>query len=988
MPYLKDRYLQTVSQTAKNISNRIFTPVAPLDIMCYITEEPVDFHHRTTGTALHLRQGDSWAHQLFDCGWFHFTGTVPVACEGKEVVLLIDISGEGLIVDSQGEPAEGITCVDSQYDLKLGKPGKWVYPFQSKGKTNSPIDVWMDAGLNDLLGNVQNQGRIQLAQIGIRNPRLFQLFHDMNVLIDYLQCSNEKSARYNQILFSLYDACTQVSSLEDGGYDVLEDAARRQIAMHGGKDAPLTFTAVGHAHMDLAWLWPIRETKRKTARTFATALAMMDRYPDYIFGASQPQQFQWLKEEYPGLYRRVKEKVREGRFEVQGCMWVEADTNLSGGEALVRQILYGKKFFMDEFNTDVRVLWLPDVFGYNAAMPQLLAKSDCDAFMTQKLSWSQHNKFPHHTFRWQGIDGTEIFTSMLPEETYNSSLLPRALRTAEENYTDNGICSEALILFGIGDGGGGPGMEHLEAAKRVQNFYGLSPCQQGQAQPMLERLRRQCWDRIPRWSGELYLERHQGTYTTSSQSKKMNRKMENILRDLEFFGIVSGDYPKDELERLWKETLLYQFHDILPGSSIQRVYTESLERYAAMMQEAELLIEKRLLQVANNRFMIFNSLSWDRQALVERDGSFFRVQVPAFGYTCEAGEKVQTLSAAAGEFTLENKFIKAVFNQQGALVSCYDKRNNRESILSPSNRYALYTEANADCWDIAIEYTDRPPEYFALISQTFHTEGCEAVCEQEYAYGNSTIRTQIRLGEDMEYLIFDMQVDWQEVGKMLRTAFDTAVITDRAGFDIQFGVIHRSNNENTLWDKAQFEQCGHKWVDLSESNWGVALLNDCKYGFRVKGSVLDMNILRAQRFPSDFTDRGEHSLSYALYPHVGNEKGGAVKEKAYEFNIPLRFTNGKPEQARASLLHVNGAIAESIKQAEDGNGYILRVYEPYGTHAPMQILLNGIYTVTPCNLMEKAVGDSVSSSIINADIKPFEILSFRLKSENQHTENP
>lgn len=980
MPYLKDRYLRTVSQMVEKIRAKVFVPLAPLTMTCYTTTEPVDFAHRMEGQKRELKEGDVWGENLFDCGWFHFEGTVPASCQGKPTVLLIDVSGEGLIVDENGEPVQGMTCVDSQFARRLGKPGKWVYPFQESGVSGSPIDIWMDGAQNDLFGVMRNEGRVKQAQVGVWNKRLFNLLYDMFVLVDYLECSDAKSARYNQILFSLYDGCTQVTSLEDGGYDALEEAAHRQVSMQGGPDAPLRFTAIGHAHMDLAWLWPIRETKRKTARTFATALSLMEQYPDYVFGASQPQQFQWLKENYPGLYQRVKEKVREGRFEVQGCMWVEADTNLSGGEALVRQILYGKRFFNEEFDKDVRVLWLPDVFGYNAAMPQILVKSGNTVFMTQKLSWSQHNKFPHQSFRWKGIDGTEIFTHMLPEETYNAPLMPRGLRKAEENYQDSGVCDEALILFGIGDGGGGPGVEHLEAAKRVKNFYGLCPCDQGQAQPMLERLREKSWGRVPVWAGELYLERHQGTFTTSARSKKMNRKMENILRDLEFIAVLAGDYPKAELERLWKETLLYQFHDILPGSSIQRVYTESLERYDAMAAETEKLIAERLEKLADGKQTVFNSLSWPRQTLLKREDGYYRVTVPSMGYTQEMGEKVEDLSVSAGTNTLENRFLKATFDElTGALISCLDKRTGRETLRAPGNRYAVYTEENADCWDIAIEYTDRKPEYFTLMAQSCRVMGEEAVCFQKYAYGDSTIVVKARLGEDMEYLTFDAQIDWQEQDKMLRTSFDTTVIADRAGFDIQYGLLHRSNNENTLWDKAQFEECGHKWVDLSESDWGVSLLNDCKYGFRVKGSVLDMNILRAQHYPSDLTDKGMHTLSYALYPHAGNEKGGQVKEKAYEFNIPLRVMEGTIGTEKKSLMQAQGAIVESLKQAEDGNGQIMRVYEPYGAHAAATITLDGAYTVTPCDLMENSIGESFTADAIKQPIKPFEILTFRLK---------
>ncbi|MDY3280088.1 MAG: glycoside hydrolase family 38 C-terminal domain-containing protein, partial [Eubacteriales bacterium] len=376
----------------------------------------------------------------------------------------------------------------------------------------------------------------------------------------------------------------------------------------------------------------------------------------------------------------------------------------------------------------------------------------------------------------------------------------------------------------------------------------------------------------------------------------------------------------------------------------------------------------------------FNSLAWPRQAIVKRNDGFYRMAVPAMGFTQEKGERLDALTVSAGEFTLENRFLKATFDEiTGALVSCVDKRTGREALRAPGNRYAVYTEENADCWDIAIEYTDRKPEYFTLMAQSCRVLDDEAICFQKYAYGDSSIVVKAKLGEDDEYLTFDTQIDWQEQDKMLRTSFDTSVTTDRAGFDIQYGLLHRSNNENTLWDKAQFEECGHKWIDLSESDWGVSLLNDCKYGFRVKGSVLDMNILRAQHYPSNLTDKGTHTLSYALYPHAGNEKGGRVKEKAYEFNIPLRFAAGEVGEESRSLMHAQGAIVESLKAAEDGNGQILRVYEPYGTHAKMEIALDGTYTITPCDLMEQAEGAAFSGDGIHQEIKPFEILTFRLE---------
>ncbi len=973
MPYLKKQYFRIVQQTMDKLSQRVYLPLTELKATAYITEEPLKYADRLNGRKVELHENDKWANNTFDCAWFHLEGEVPAECEGKPTVLLIDLGGEGLIVDKNGDPVQGITCVASQHDYSLGRAGKWVYPFMDEGKAGTPVDVWVDAAANDLFGILKNDGRVQTMRVGIWDKAMFELYFDMVVLVDLLKCTNERSARYNHVLFELYEACCV-----NDDYATLVKTAKKLLAMKGG-DPSLTFTAIGHAHMDLAWLWPIRETKRKGARTFSTALSLMDRYPDYVFGASQPQYFQWMKEEYPALYARMKEKVAEGRLEPQGCAWVEADMNVSGGEALVRQFLYGKQFFMDEFGVDVKTLWLPDVFGYNAALPQLLVKSGNEVFMTQKLSWSLHNKFPHQTFRWKGIDGTEIFAHMLPEETYNSPVLPRSLRKAEENYAENGVCDEALILFGIGDGGGGPGMEHLEAAKRVKDLAGVCPAKQELAQPMLLRMKEKCWDKVPVWDGELYLERHQGTYTTAAPNKKYNRLMENTLRDLELYAVLTGDYPKAELDEIWKEVMLYQFHDILPGSSIQRVYTESQARYKILYEKTEALIAERLAKLAGEQGLtVFNSLSWGRTAIVEREDGFYRVNVPAMGYTSEQGEKV-ALSVQTSGNVLENRFLRAEFGADGALVSLFDKRTDTESIQSPSGKFAVWQEANADCWDIAIEYLDRKPEFFALTGQTFGMEGAEAVCRQSFTYGNSTIHTRVSLGEDDQYLTWTTDIDWQEADVMLRTAFDTSIVTDRAGFDIQYGMLHRSNNENTLWDKAQFEVCAHKWVDLSESDRGVALLNDCKYGFRVKGSVIDMDILRAQHYPSDLTDKGQHTLRYALYPHAGNEKGGQVKEAAYGFNMPLRTVKGKGEEVAAcSMMAATNVIIEAVKAAEDGNGVILRAYEPYGTRCQMGIKLDGEYAITPCDLMEKTTGETFTANAIEGEVKPFEICTWRL----------
>ncbi len=411
-----------------------------------------------------------------------------------------------------------------------------------------------------------------------------------------------------------------------------------------GDDAGVTVSAVGHAHIDLAWLWPLRETVRKSARTFATALALMERYPDYVFGASQPQQYDWVKRHHPGLYARIKERVAEGRWEPQGAMWVEADLNLTGGEALVRQILYGKRFFRDEFGVEPACLWEPDVFGCSGAVPQLLAKSGVEFFMTQKLSWNWVTRHPHHTFWWEGIDGSKVLAHFPPEDTYNSSAAPRAVHKAATSFLEKSVSDRVLLLFGIGDGGGGPGEEHLEFLAREKNLAGLAPVVQEPSHAFFRHIAKDA-ARYPTWRGELYLERHQGTYTTQARSKRYNRKLELALRELEFASAMAAElaghvYPHARLEEIWKEVLLYQFHDILPGSSIARVYDESLARYAALAAEiAELTAaaDATLLGAigrgaAVRPVTVLNSLSWQRDEWLRLGAGWVRASVPPLGY--------------------------------------------------------------------------------------------------------------------------------------------------------------------------------------------------------------------------------------------------------------------------------------------------------------------------------------------------------------------
>lgn len=983
MPYVKNRYKVVIERIYRNLKERIYTKVSELDTEYYKSKEPLPYDRRLEGEHGTLKIGDKWG-DLWDCAWFHFTGKVPEEAKGKKTVLIIDVSGEGCIVDGDGNPLRGITVVENAFDEHNGMGGKRVFDLLPSAAGGEPVDIWMDAGCNCLFGTLRNNGCLAAADIAVVDTEIRELFYDYQVLYNLMKTLDERSARYNAVLFALYNASLELNTYSPEEVRCASAIVKKELDKKGG-DPSLKFTAIGHAHLDLAWLWPIRETIRKGARTFSTALDLMDKYPDYVFGASQPQLYEWMKIYYPHLYERIKEKVKEGRWEVQGCMWVEADTNIIGGEAMVRQVLYGKNFFMDEFGVDVKHLWMPDVFGYSGALPQILKKSGCDYFMTQKLSWNEYNKFPHQTFLWQGIDGTQIFAHMLPEETYNSPMTPESVHFSEINYMDSGKSDEALILFGIGDGGGGPGLEHLERARRLKNLNGLCPVEQGKAEPLLMRMAENAKD-LKKWNGELYLEKHQGTYTTQAKNKYYNRKMELALRELEFALILSGQnetYPKEELDKIWKEVLLYQFHDIIPGSSIKRVYDESTARYEILLNRVREMTDACYEKAMDGHgTAVFNSLSWERTELVEKDGRFYWVTVPAMGYTSLPEQPEDHFAVIAADGCLENGNLKVTFGADGSVVSVYDKKAARETLKEPSNIYHVYCDESADCWDIPIEYTDRKPEAFTLTEQTFSVEGPCAVCRQTYTYGKSALTVKAILKDGSHRVDFQVEADWYENEKMLRTAFHTNVVTNHASFEIQYGKIDRKNNDNTSWENAQFEVCGHKWVDLSEENYGVALLNDCKYGHRVIDGMLDLNLLRSQNYPGENADRGHHSFTYSLYPHSGNDASGHVSREAYELNVPVtvKTLDTAPLKAR-SLFSVDGqAVMETVKRAEHSNETVIRMFEPYGSTTTVRLTMDIAYSkAVLCDLMENE-GEvlQLDGRELFLTFSPFEIKTIKL----------
>ncbi len=993
MAYLHNERVNQINSVMGTLKDSYYKKVLDLNATAYITKEPVNFAERMTGEKREIAVGEKWG-ELWDCAWFHFTAEVPADVRKEDLVLLLDVSGEGLVVNESGDPLIGITNGSVAYEYCTAY--KRVVPFDILNVEDGKVDVWVDAGCNDLFGRFVDSGKLVKACVAIRNQELRSLYYDAETLKFAMEATSEDNPRRFAIMYTMCKAFDELYfPLVGEGVDDAEaleqiKAARailkKELDKKGG-DPSLKLHAIGHAHIDLAWLWPIRETVRKGARTFSTVMRLMEKYPDYKFGASQPQLFDWMKEHYPALYAEMGERIKEKRFEVQGAMWVEADTNVSGGEALVRQVLYGKKFYQDEFGIEVTNLWLPDVFGYSGALPQILKKSDVPYFMTQKLSWNRQNPFPYHVFNWKGIDGSSVLCHMLPEENYNSAATPGVIRKCEKTFREKGQVEDALVLFGTGNGGGGPAAHHLERLDRIGNMADFSPIKQTFGSDFFDILAKDI-DSYHTWNGELYFECHRGTYTSQADNKKYNRKIEFALRELEYaaslaFVNENVAYPKAELERIWKEVLLYQFHDILPGSSIKRVYDESVVRYKQLLDEVESLTTTMYKAIAKGKGKtVINSLSYDREEYINVDGTYYFVKVPALS-SVELTDGITVTTKAVDSKVMENDNLKVSFDETGKITSIFDKVNGKETLAQPAHVYDVYDD-DGDAWDFQEYYDRKKPRAFALVSQEMETNEIATTMKQVYSFGKSKLTALVSLTKGDNKVVFDVTVDWNETRKMLRTAFPVNVVATEATCNIQFGNLKRPTIRNTSWDLAKFEVCAHKFVDMSQNNFGVALLSESKYGFQVIDNVMDMNLLRSPMYPGENMDKGIHNFQYAILPHAGNEVDANIVKEGYLFNVKPVIVEGSIDASIVTKLvasNKDNIVVEAVKKAEDSDDIVVRLYEANGLHTTANIAINPKFTsVTECNLIEREMDClALVDGQITMEFTPYEIKTIKLK---------
>lgn len=966
----RNRYNPKDVLRLENLRKKAFRKIGSLEVTAAVTAEPVDIEKKDSLQFRKVAPGYIWGKKVYDCAWFHFKGAVPEEYKKEHLLLHINVGGEGLAYTNNGEPYEMTSIKISFMDFLSMEKGKSMIELSDDLLKDGLIDFYMDAGFNGTIMSLPfGVGVFRFADIVVQNDTYYEVYHDFLAVMS-LRASLEE------------DDKAAIDSALDKAYALIMSgnvSSAKEVLSQYLDSEPLDFTlyAVGHSHLDLAWLWPLRETKRKSARTFTKQMNNLEKHPSYIYGASQPWQFEYLRDNEPVVFEKIKKNVADGRIEPQGGMYVEADTNLSGGEALIRQFYFGKKFFGEEFGKNMEICWLPDVFGYNGNLPQIMKKSDIPYFFTIKLSWNEHNKFPHRSFNWKGIDGSEVLVHMAPDEDYNSDGSPVRTRRAYHNYPEKDVSDEALFVYGVGDGGGGPSDVFIELLSRQKKMYKTPTVKFSPAIDYFKKLETYR-EKLPSYTGELYLEKHQGTYTTQGRNKRFNRKSEYALADIETLSSIAylrgREYNSEKIDKWWKEILLYQFHDIIPGSSINRVYTESRARYEQILSEIE-MEKKGILSFLcgdGDTLYAYNPTSFEREEIT--GGKCVRVEP----FSCaEAKDYCEKPYLFATDTSIANKHLSILFADSGEIVSLRDSRGTEYS-KNYLNRLKVFFDKPLyfNAWDIDWKYHDKEGATLKAYKHEIVKDDSSVTRVNYFRHGKTTVRQEISLGSNDDFVTIKTKADWHELFMMLRAEFEPAVFSDEVSCDIQYGTIKRTTKDKTLIEKAQFEICAHKYVDVSDGNRGFSLLNDSKYGHRVKEGLVSLNLLRSPVFPDPKADRGEHEFTYAIYPHKGNLSVGTLK-RAYALNKPLYMFKGKEPLKPVIKTNNENIVVELIKKAYNDNALVVRLYESQGISEKTRLdILFDYSEVFETNLIEE---NPMETDIGNLEFSPYEIKTLKIK---------
>lgn len=1019
---LSPEWSRRIDAWRHELEKHLYRPLGAVQFNGFTTQEQLTQTEALQRSMAPMSAGTPWGAK-WEYGWFAGEAVLPEEAQGQRIVLRVNVGEEGLVfvngevagakdhlhheivLATSGVPAERYEVVVEAYAGHGPRPC-------SAGPTPLDRETVPEPG--------PTQAVVGQNTFGIWEEDAYHLHIDVETLFQLRGCLDANALRLAEIDQGLRDFTTIVD-FEVPYEEMIATfrAARERLCplleCVNGTTAPTLFM-FGHAHLDVAWLWPLMETERKAARTFANQLALMQEYPWFKFLQSQPHLYQMVKERYPDLYARVKEAVAAGQFLPEGGMWVEADTNITGGESLIRQFIHGMRFFHEEFGVDSRVLWLPDVFGYSGALPQIMRGCGIDYFSTAKILWCYNSgePFPYNAFTWEGIDGSAVKAYFVND--YNSMTHPAALTWRwNERLQKDGV-STRLVPFGFGDGGGGVTRDLLEYVRRESDLEGMPRTRMSSLLEFFTDLEARGFPDA-RYVGELYFTAHRGTYTSQAKTKQANRKSELALREAEMWGAAAQAlrdyaYPLGEMDAAWKQVLLNQFHDILPGSSIARVYEDALAGYNQVIDTAEEVAGAAAASFTDDApaVTVFNSLSWPRTALVPLpeewtgaslagemlplqlvDGQpMTEVTVPACGWTtlqpAAANEVATTLRAT--ERSLENELIRVEFNERGEISSLLDKTNGREWTAGPCNSFHMYKDVPAmfDAWDIDCMYTLTPVELPE--SATIEVVGCgplQATLRITRKLHHSQLTQEVRLRSGSRRVEFATTIDWQERHKLLKVDFPVNIHSEEAIHEIQFGHLRRPTHRSRPFDAGRFEVVQQKWSALTEENRGFALLNDCKYGISAEGNSLNLTLLRAPMAPDMCADLGQQQFTYACYVWNGCFAESEVIREAYELNCPLMTVSGSAGEGSLFAIDTPNIILETVKPAEDASGdVIVRLYEAkrMATNCILSTTLP-VQEVWATNMLEaNEEALPYSDGTIALDFRPFEIKTLRLSARS------
>ncbi|POX64412.1 alpha-mannosidase [Streptomyces sp. Ru62] len=987
----------------ERIRPAVYPESVPLEVAVWNAPgEPVPVEEGLAAEPEPITVGSRWG-APWGTSWFRVTGTVPEAWAGKTVEAILDLGFdenmpgfqcEGLVYRPDGSPVKGLNPRNQW--VRIGAPvaGGEEVRLHIEAASN-PVILDYHPFLPTQLGDKETAGSepqytLTRMDLAVFDETVWQLVMDLEVLGELMAELPVDSARRYDILRAVDRALDSVDL-----QDVNGTAGRAREQLTGVLSAPAVpsahrISAVGHAHIDSAWLWPLRETVRKVARTTSNMTALLEDEPEFVFAMSQAQQWAWVRDHRPEVWARVKKAVADGRFVPAGGMWVESDTNMPGSEAMARQFVHGKRFFLDEFGVENEEAWLPDTFGFAAGLPQIIKAAGSKWLLTQKISWSQTNKFPHHTFQWEGIDGTRIFTHFPPVDTYNCSMKGSEIAHAAKNFKDKGRARHSLAPTGWGDGGGGTTREMVAKAARLRDLEGSAQVVWETPRTFFEKAEAE-YPEPPVWVGELYLELHRATLTSQAKTKQGNRRSEHLLREAELWAATAAvrtgfPYPYEELDRIWKTVLLHQFHDILPGSSIAWVHREARATYERLAGELNAIIEgaQRALAGEGGTELVFNSAPHERAGVIAGGAA-----VPAVtGHT-------RLASREDGGFVLDNGLLRIEIDARGLVVSAYDLAADRETIAPghAANLLQLHPDFPNmwDAWDVDEFYRNTVTDLTQAESVAAGADGTSVQVVR--AFGDSRVTQVLTLPAGEQRLVVDTEVDWHETEKFLKLAFPLDLHAERYASETQYGHAYRPTHTNTSWEAAKFEACNHRFLHLEEPGWGVAVVNDSTYGHDVTRTVrtdgdggttttVRVSLLRAPRFPDPETDQGVHRFRHALVP--GASIGDAVRE-GWRINLPERRLTGAGEVAPLVTVDNDAVVVTAVKLADDGSGdVVVRFHEAHGSRVRATLTAGfEVAGLTVTDLLERPLADAAAperdGERITVRLRPFELVTLRLR---------